>query len=99
MTALFAAVALATAELYYRGVFLKKLTQLKNYTVASARLGKTVNPTQRVIHMGLYTALAIAIAYLGYSKYLSSPDFYLYVVGAVATLVYGYYQVFMRRRV
>lgn len=99
LTGAFALIALATAELYYRNVFLPRLTTLKNFTVAATRLGKPVNPTQRLIHLSLYIALAAAIAYLGYSKYLSSPDFYLYIVGALATVVYGYYQVFIRRRV
>ncbi len=81
-------------EFYYRKVLLGKFVQINNYIVASIRLEKTENTKTKWIHMALYIILAIAVSYLGFTKYSDSYLLYLYQIGAVFALVFGYFGVF-----
>ncbi len=89
-----AVVLLTSVELYYRKFMLAKYAKIRNFTIAPTRLTKLQNPKFRILHMGLYVALALTLLYLGYSKVYGTSDFLIYPIAALTTIVFGYFRVY-----
>ena len=85
-------------EYYFRKLLLGKFVRINNYKVVSSRWDKQESPKRKWFHAGLYISLAAAIVYLGFSKYSDSRQFLLFPLVAIATLVLGYYRVFLSKK-
>jgi hypothetical protein len=82
-------------ELYYRKMMLAKYAKIRNFTIAPTRLAKYQNPKYRILHLALYVALALAILYLGYSKFGGTSEFFIYPIAAFTTVAFGFFRVYM----
>lgn len=83
-------------ELYYRYIFINKLTVLKNYKVADVKLKVATNLNSKLFNGAFYVLLAGVVIYLSFTQYAYTNDRYLYLLAAGVILFRGYTQVFKK---
>jgi len=83
-------------ELYYRMVFINKLTVLKNYKVADVKLKAPTTLNSKIFNGAFYVLLAGVVIYLSFTQYAYTNDRYLYLLAAGVILFRGYLQVFKK---
>ncbi len=85
------------AELYYRQVFLKKLTKLNAYKGSVVKLKTPTSLSSMITNGAFYVVLAGIVVYLSFTKYAYTNDRYLYLIAAAVILFRGYIQLFKKR--
>ncbi len=84
-------------ELYYRFIFINKLTKLKNYKVADVKLKVPTSLNSKIFNGAFYVLLAGVVVYLSFTQYAYSNDRYLYILAAIVILFRGYIQIFKNK--
>lgn len=85
------------AELYYRKIFLGKLTKLTNYSIAPVRLKAPSSLTSKILSGSLYIVFAGVVIFLSFTKYAYTSDRYLYILAAAVILFRGYRQIISKK--
>lgn len=79
-------------EWYYRQQLLGKFQKLENYVLSSSHLKGNSRSPLVYVRIILYIILIGTFIYLGLTKYAGKTEQYLFYIGALLSLVFGYQQ-------